>query len=50
MDSLPAYTALLHAYVAMLECLHALEKQSVTHLLAGLILIALALASFAEHR
>lgn len=50
MDALPALTALLHAAVAMLECLHALEKQSVTHMLAGLILMGLALASFAEQR
>lgn len=50
METLPAYTALLHAFVGALECVHALEKQNVTHLLASLILIALALASFAEHR
>ena len=50
MHGLPVYIALLHAYVAVLECVHGFEKQSAAHITAGILMILLAFGGLASHR
>ena len=47
---LPVYIALLHVYVAVLECIHGFEKQSTAHIMAGLLLMVVGLSGLASHR
>ncbi len=47
---LPVYIALLHVYVAVLECIHGFEKQSMAHIMAGLLLMIIALGGLAGQR
>lgn len=50
MHPLPVYIALLHIYVAVLECIHGFEKQNVSHIMAGLLLLVIALTGLASHK